>query len=117
MYTITKRFEFSAGHHLPSLPSDHKCARRHGHNYIVEIELYAPSLNEHGFVVDFGDLSLLKAYIDETFDHRDLNEVLTCQTTAENLARHFYDWCKARWLQTKAVRVSETPKTWAGYQP
>ncbi|TIO54493.1 MAG: 6-carboxytetrahydropterin synthase QueD, partial [Mesorhizobium sp.] len=28
-----------------------------------------------------------------------------------------YEWCKARLPQTAAVRVSETPKTWAEYRP
>jgi 6-pyruvoyltetrahydropterin/6-carboxytetrahydropterin synthase len=38
-------------------------------------------------------------------------------STAENMARHFYDWCAERWPETCAVLVSETPKTWAEYRP
>jgi 6-pyruvoyltetrahydropterin/6-carboxytetrahydropterin synthase len=38
-------------------------------------------------------------------------------STAEHMAKHFYDWCKARWSETSAVLVSETPKTWAEYRP
>ncbi|TIL33265.1 MAG: 6-carboxytetrahydropterin synthase QueD, partial [Mesorhizobium sp.] len=50
--------------------------------------------------------------------HRHLNDVLGHEkVTAECLARHFYEWCKARLPQTAAVRVSETPKTWAEYRP
>ncbi|MBC7740342.1 MAG: 6-carboxytetrahydropterin synthase, partial [Candidatus Saccharibacteria bacterium] len=37
--------------------------------------------------------------------------------TSEVLAQHFYDWCKSRLPETVAVRVSETPKTWAEYRP
>ncbi|CCV05776.1 conserved hypothetical protein [Mesorhizobium metallidurans STM 2683] len=67
---------------------------------------------------DYHDLAPLKRYIDESLDHRHLNEVLGHeQVTAEYLARHFYEWCKARLPETAAVRVSETPKTWAEYRP
>ena len=59
-FRITKEFHFSASHQLASLPPDHQCARLHGHNYIVEVELTADDLNEHGFVRDYQDLSVLK---------------------------------------------------------
>lgn len=120
MYTITKQFEFSAGHQLRHLPADHKCAREHGHNYVVEVELQAERLDANGFVVDYGDLSLFKQLLDGRFDHRhfEKDDLLAGRySTAENLARHFYDWCKMHWPQTAAVRVSETPKTWAEYRP
>ena len=118
MYRVTKEFHFSASHQLTSLPRDHQCARLHGHNYIVEVELAARELNQHGFVRDYHDLAALKHYIDETLDHRHLNDVLGHDhVTAECLAKHFYDWCKAQLPETSAVRVSETPKTWAEYRP
>lgn len=118
MYRITKEFHFSASHQLTGLPAGHQCARLHGHNYIVEIELSARTLNGDGFVRDYHELAPLKHYIDESFDHRHLNDVLGHgQVTAEYLARHFYDWCKERLPETSAVRVSETPKTWAEYRP
>jgi 6-pyruvoyltetrahydropterin/6-carboxytetrahydropterin synthase len=115
MYTITKRFDFSASHQLSGLPDGHQCARLHGHNYIVEVELQSDTLNDTGFVVDYGELKPLKEYIDGTLDHRHLNDVLPFQTSAENMARHLYQWSKAIWPQVSAVRVSETPKTWAEY--
>ncbi len=117
MYTITKRFDFSASHQLTGLPPEHQCARLHGHNYIVEVVLQSDTLNEAGFVVDYGDLHPLKTYIDQTLDHRHLNDVLSFQTSAENIARHLFEWCKERWAQTAAVRVSETAKTSAEYRP
>jgi 6-pyruvoyltetrahydropterin/6-carboxytetrahydropterin synthase len=115
MYTITKRFDFSASHQLEGLPADHQCARLHGHNYIVEVELQSDTLNDAEFVVDYGELKPLKEYIDGTLDHRHLNDVLPFQTSAENMARHLYQWSKTIWPQVSAVRVSETPKTWAEY--
>lgn len=118
MYTITKEFHFSASHQLFGLPEDHQCARLHGHNYIVVVELRSEDLNAHGFVRDYLDLAELKRYIDDELDHRHLNDVLgdDC-VTAERMARHFYDWCVGRWAEVSAVKVSETPKTWAEYRP
>ena len=115
MFTITKEFHFSASHQLDKLPDDHQCARLHGHNYIVQVSLRSHQLNEYGFVVDYGELKPLKQYIDSTLDHRHLNDVLDFHTSAENLAKHLYHWCKEQWSETYAVRVSETPKTWAEY--
>lgn len=76
-----------------------------------------PDLNADGFVRDYHELAALKSYIDQNFDHRHLNDVLDGPSTAENMARHFFDWCRERWPETAAVRVSETPKTWAEYRP
>jgi 6-pyruvoyltetrahydropterin/6-carboxytetrahydropterin synthase len=118
MYKITKEYHFSASHILLGLPEGHPCARLHGHNYIVKVELSAEQLNAYGFVVDYRDLDALKKYIDEDIDHRHLNDVLgDNHVTSENLAKHFYEWCKARWPEVSAVYISETPKTWAEYRP
>lgn len=111
--TICKRFDFSASHVLDHLPANHPCARLHGHNYGVELELTG-LVDARGFVVDYRDLDEFKSYLDGTFDHRHLNDVLTgTAPTAEHLAAHLLSWCAARWPQTAAVRVSETGKTWA----
>ncbi|MTH79732.1 6-carboxytetrahydropterin synthase QueD [Paracoccus aestuariivivens] len=117
MYRISKEFHFSASHQLTHLPAGHQCARLHGHNYIVVVELAAADLNADGFVRDYHELAELKHYIDDRFDHRHLNEVLNVPSTAENMARHFFDWCRERWAEVTAVKVSETPKTWAEYRP
>lgn len=117
MFRIRKEFHFSASHQLSHLPSDHQCARLHGHNYILVVELAAETLNEDEFVRDYLELKPLKTYIDDSFDHRHLNDVLGGYSTAEKLAKHFFDWCKARWPETSAVLISETPKTWAEYRP
>lgn len=117
MFRITKEFHFSASHQLNHLAADHPCARLHGHNYIAVVELSGEDLNTDGFVRDYHDLSALKDYIDGTLDHQHLNDVLNVHTTAENIARHLYEWCAARWPEVSAVKVSETPKTWAEYRP
>ena len=117
MYTISKRFNFSASHVIEGLPEGHQCSRLHGHNYVVEVVLEAKQLDEVGFVVDYGELKPLKQIIDTELDHRHLNDVLPGATTAEAIARFLFDRARALWPQTVAVRVSETPTTWAEYRP
>ena len=118
MFIITKEFHFSASHQLTALPDDHPCARLHGHNYIVKIELSSDELDEFGFVKDYRELSPLKDYIDNELDHRHLNEVFGHDgMTAEYLSKTLYEWCAERWNNVSAVYVSETPKTWAEYRP
>ena len=118
MYRITKRFDFSASHQLDHLPPEHPCARLHGHNYQVEVEVQSCCLDDRGFCqLDYRELDGFKAWIDETLDHRHLNDVLPIRPTAENLARHLYDIARQSSPYISAVRVSETPRTWAEYRP
>ena len=118
MYCISKEFHFSASHQLFGLADDHPCSRLHGHNYVVCVELRSAKLNADGFVRDYRDLDAFKQYLQSSVDHRHLNEVFGRDfTTAERLARIFYDWCKARWPEVSAVSVSETPKSHAEYRP
>lgn len=117
MFTISKEFAFSASHQLKGLSEDHPCSRLHGHNYVVKVAL-AGELDEVGFVRDYRDLSVFKEWLDRYFDHRHLNDVLPFNPTAEHMAEFLYrvlrDECG---IQTSAVSVSETPKTWATYTP
>lgn len=118
MYRIEKRFTFSASHTIGGLADDHPCARLHGHNYEVAVVLESDALDSRGFVRDYRDLSALKDFLDARFDHRHLNDVLGHdRTTAEEIAAFLYAWCKQRWPEVAAVRVSETPRTWAEYRP
>ncbi|MDH5723381.1 MAG: 6-carboxytetrahydropterin synthase QueD [Alphaproteobacteria bacterium] len=118
MYTIYKEFHFSASHQLLDLPEDHPCARMHGHNYVVEVELQGETLNEVGFIRDYRELDKFKHYVDDTLDHRHLNDILGDDgVTAERIAKHFFDWCKAKWPEVSAVRVRETPRSCAEYRP
>lgn len=115
-YTITKQFKFEAAHRLENLPKDHKCSRDHGHSFRVEIVVEAGKLDKRGFVADYAEFDFLKRYINDYLDHRDLNQVFNFQTSAENLARHIFDWCKVRLPQVCCIRVSETQSTWAEFR-
>ena len=118
MYRISKEFHFSASHQLFGLADDHPCSRLHGHNYTIVVELSSSELNQHGFVRDYRELDSFKDYLHNEVDHRHLNDVFgKDKTTAEQLAKTFYDWCKSHWPEVSAVSVSETPKSNAEYRP
>lgn len=87
MYYIQKRMEIAGCHHLQlSYPS--KCENLHGHNWIVTIHCAAEELNEDGMVVDF---THLKQQIHDKLDHKNLNEILDFNPTAENIAKWICD--------------------------
>lgn len=114
-YTISKSFRFCASHKLEGLAPGHKCANVHGHNYEVEVVLRG-SLNSQGFVRDYRDLSSLGQYLDSRYDHKHLNDLMAENPTAENIARCLFQWCFDQWPEVVAVRVSETPSTWAEFR-
>lgn len=120
MYRISKDFHFSAAHWLNDLPDSHPCARLHGHNYVARVELHGDHVDDHGFVVDYNDLAPFSAWLDDTLDHRCLNDWMR-QPTAEHLARALHSEVTTRLnLPGRvgcAVGVSETPKTWAWWIP
>ncbi|MBD8387543.1 6-carboxytetrahydropterin synthase QueD [Dysgonomonas sp. BGC7] len=116
MYKISKQFSFSASHILEGLPEEHPCSRLHGHNYVVTVHLRAEKLNAVGFVKDYRELDNVKQYIDNTLDHRHLNDVFDFNPTAENIAKYLYDVFRKDLSELYAVEVSETPKTTAIYE-
>lgn len=122
-YTITKDFAFSASHALHGLPHGHQCGRLHGHNYLIRVALSGDSLDDAGFILDFGELAPFKRWVDDVLDHRHLNDVLPDEglhgnPTAERMAR----WLAEDILPSivdlpvgveVAVGVRETDKCWA----
>ncbi|WP_327370748.1 6-pyruvoyl trahydropterin synthase family protein [Streptomyces sp. NBC_01217] len=119
-FTIGKKFGFEAGHRLPGLPSEHKCSRQHGHSYEVEVILTAPSLEEPGFVTDFGALAPFKEFLNTELDHHNLHEILPFEPTSERLAQFLAGWFIQN-LQPAipgrlfAVLVRETQSSWARF--
>ena len=108
MYYVKKRLEISASHSL-SLSYASKCQNLHGHNWIVTVFCRAEELNPDGMVTDF---SHIKQQIAERLDHRNLNEVLPFNPTAENIARWICDTVP----NCYRVEVQESEGNMAAYE-
>lgn len=87
MYTVMKRMEISASHSL-KLSYQSKCENLHGHNWIITVWCRARKLNQDGMVVDF---THIKEKIQKKLDHKNLNEILPFNSTAENMAKWICD--------------------------
>lgn len=83
MYFASKRLEIAGSHKL-KLSYASKCENLHGHNWIVTVFVKAEKLNKDGMICDFNDI---KNMIHGKLDHRNLNDVLPFNPTAENIAR------------------------------
>lgn len=108
MYTVIKRMEVSAAHSL-SLSYRSKCENLHGHNWIITVYCRSKELNADGMVVDF---SHIKQVVKEKLDHRNLNEVLPFNPTAENIAR----WVCEQIPTCFKVEVQESESNMAVYE-
>lgn len=110
---ITKKFSFEAAHMLPM--HDGKCARLHGHSYVLEVTVSGPlqeSGSARGMVMDFADLSkVVDEEIVSQWDHQYLNDLVPFDTTAENLALECAKRLQARGLPVSRIVLHETRKS------
>lgn len=98
----------SASHRL-SLSYPSKCEELHGHNWVITVWCRSEKLNEDGMVMDFAHV---KTLINEKLDHKNLNDVLPFNPTAENLARWICDQLPACYK----VMVEEFENNTAWYE-
>src|SRR3546814_1216729 len=71
---IFKTFTIEAAHRLPNVPPGHKCARLHGHSFVVELHVSGEPGADSGWVMDFGDIKAAFRPLYEQLDHHYLNE-------------------------------------------
>lgn len=108
-FRLWKDFSFEAAHSLTQVPSYHQCRRLHGHSYRIRVHCSGLLVAGHDWLVDYADISAsVKPFIDQ-LDHRNLNQILKVETTAENLAWWFAERIAPRLKELSAVEVFETP--------
>ena len=121
MYVVKKSLPFSAAHALRDY--DGPCARVHGHNYRVEVEVQGEKLGDNELLVDFYDLdAMLKPLVDR-LDHQYLNEIppfTEINPTAEAIAAWFFRELERIWPRDagyvlKGVHLWETDDSCASY--
>ena len=105
-----------------------------GHNSDRVADVAADELDEHGFVVDFGELHYLADWIDENLDHRMILQrgdplieaienlgqhvyVIEENPTTENLARLLYEQTELQGFPVVSVTLWETSDSYATYTP
>ena len=132
MVNLTQSFEFSAAHVLRCPDFTDEANRRtfgkcgnpngHGHNYVLQVTISGTPDSGKGTVIDLPHLDrVVRERVIEPLDHKNLNiecpEFASLNPTVENIARVIWDRLVnvlgPRTLS--AVRVWETPKTFAEY--
>ena len=135
MIELTQQFEFSAAHrlHCPSMSDQEnvetfgKCnsPNGHGHNYVVEVTIRnsADHVKAQGSVTPLEEFqSTVKTLVIDRLDHKHLNEDVKyfaeINPSVENISIAIFTWLKGNVgdAELVAVKVYETPKTWAEYR-
>ena len=119
-YTLKVVTDFAASHILEGHPG--KCSRLHGHNWSVEVEVEARSLDSIGMAMDFADLKAQVKEVVDDMDHRHLNDLPDFEginPTAEHLAAVVYRRLAAglsdHQARVTAVTIWETPRAAVRY--
>ncbi len=98
--------DFAAAHLLRGY--DGACARLHGHNWKVEVEVTTTSLDSIGMGVDFKLIKQCVRQVTGRLDHFNLNEIPPfdqLNPTAENIAAYLFKELGQR-LDGTGTRVS-----------
>lgn len=121
--SISKRFDFDAAHHLPRVPTGHKCGRLHGHTYVCELILKGRIDSNAGWFVDYADIMTAWLPLHDALDHRLLNDIPGLENpTTENLVKYIWDDITKRPSSYRianmleCVRVYESATTWCEYR-
>lgn len=106
---IFKEIRFEAAHRLPNVPEGHKCARLHGHSFLVEIHVQGEVGETSGWVADFADLDTAFKPLHEQLDHNYLNDIPGLENpTSENLARWIWKGLVDKLPGLSSLLVRET---------
>jgi 6-pyruvoyltetrahydropterin/6-carboxytetrahydropterin synthase len=120
MYTLSVEKVISTAHQL----RDYKgpCARVHGHNWRVKLEVRSKKVDDTGIAVDFTILDEKLWEVIRPFDHQLINSVPPfdkLNPTAENIVKFIYDQLKntlTEEVSLKRVSIWETDEYMVSYE-
>lgn len=114
---IFRKFQVEAAHHLPNVPADHKCARLHGHSFLIEVHVSGDVGDSTGWVMDFADLKRIFQPLYDQLDHHYLNEIEGLENpTSENLAKWIWQKLQDDLPGLSKVIVQETCNAGCAYR-
>lgn len=106
---IRKTFQIEAAHRLPRVPLGHKCARLHGHSFVVELAVEGPVDPHFGWVMDFAELKAAFQPLHAQLDHHYLNDIPGLENpTSEALAAWIWQRLKPALPLLREIVVAET---------
>jgi len=106
---IFKEFTFEAAHRLLNVPAEHKCARLHGHFFVVLISGAGEVGGATGWVMDFSEIGAAFGPVRKRLDHYYFNEIEGLENpTSENLGRWIWERLQPALLQLSAAEIPET---------
>ena len=115
---IYKEFSFEAAHRLPNVPEGHKCARLHGHSFLVRLYIEGTPGEDSGWVMDFSDIKVAFKPILERLDHYYLNDIPGLENpTSEQIAIWIWEQTRPALPQLSAVEIRETCTSGCIYRP
>lgn len=113
---IFKEFTFEAAHRLPNVPEGHKCARLHGHSFLLRIVVGGEPDSHTGWIMDFGDIKAAVKPIIDQLDHYYLNDIPGLENpTSENLAIWIWQKLKPQLPALLRVEMRETCTSGCSY--
>lgn len=104
-FTLKTLLDFAAAHSLRGYDGD--CAKLHGHNWKVEVEVTGNRLNDIGMLIDFKQIKQHAKQAVKELDHTFLNDHPHFQRvnpTAENIAQYLYTEIAKR-IETDDVKM------------
>ncbi|MGE5183485.1 MAG: 6-carboxytetrahydropterin synthase QueD [Acidobacteriota bacterium] len=114
---LERSYRFEAAHFLPKVPAGHKCARMHGHSYLIEVAIEGEVDPGRGWVIDFADIDEAAMPLVRQLDHQILNEIDgLANPTSELLAAWWWQRLGKTLPGLVEICVSETPTSRCRYR-
>ena len=106
---IFKEFRVEAAHRLPNVPVGHKCARLHGHSFVIGVYVSGEVQHDTGWVCDFAAIGAAMAPVLQQLDHHYLNDISGLENpTSEVLAMWVWQRIGSKLPQLSRIVIHET---------